>query len=320
MAPTTPSLRDVAEAAGVGYGTASRALTGKGYVSPETKQKVLDAAHKLNYRPNYLAKALREDRTNLVGVILPDLINEFYSDATQVIQDRLAEAGYQMLVIAAPDAHAQDRAVQTLLDHRVAGIITVPVSGVEPVSQVPAVQLNRAQVPGIPAVISNDHAGFAALGKRFFRPGMRVTAIVGDPGLSTTRNRVQGLRESAADTGAELTVLSGTYSSESGYNLTAQACAEGVPDLLIVCSPRLMAGAVVQLREQGLNWPDDIRVVGYDDPEWYSMVGMSAVLPPHKEMGRAAVDTLLALFDGRDTPELQELMPHYVDRGSLDQL
>lgn len=320
MAPTTPSLRDVAEAAGVGYGTASRALTGKGYVSPETKQKVLDAAHELNYRPNYLAKALREDRTNLVGVILPDLINEFYSDATQVIQDRLAGAGYQMLVIAAPDAHAQDRAVQTLLDHRVAGIITVPVSGVEPVSQVPAVQLNRAQVPGIPAIISNDHAGFASLGNRFFRPGMQVTAIVGDPGLSTTRNRVQGLRDAATDSGAKLTVLSGTYSSESGYNLTAQACAEGVPDLLIVCSPRLMAGAVVQLREQGLNWPDDIRVVGYDDPEWYSMVGMSAVLPPHKEMGRAAVDTLLALIDGNATPELQELMPQYVDRGSLDQL
>ena len=86
---TKPGLKQVAALAGVGYATASRALSGRGYVAAATKEKVHAAAKELGYTPNLLAKALREDRTNLVGVILPNLVNEFYSDATEVIQDGL---------------------------------------------------------------------------------------------------------------------------------------------------------------------------------------------------------------------------------------
>ena len=318
-----PSLKAVAELAGVGYGTASRALTGNGYVSPQTREKVLAAAHELDYRPNVLAKALREDRTNLVGVILPDLLNEFYSDATQVIHEELTAAGYQMIVAAASDAAEQDAVVDSMIQHRVAGIIQVPVPGARATDEAPLVQLNRSDLGSdVAAVVCDEREGFARLGRLALRPGERAVVLLGQAGLSTTRARLAGLERAAEEVGAQLEVRHGVYTAASGYDLTAGVL-EGSPDdvpsgTLIAASPRLMAGAVRCLCDRGLQVPSDMRLAGFDDPEWYRFFGpgITAFVPPHREMGKAAVEMLLGLVRG-ETGGVVRLDGEVVERGSL---
>ncbi|APT89518.1 hypothetical protein CFRA_10050 [Corynebacterium frankenforstense DSM 45800] len=316
-----PSLKAVAELAGVGYGTASRALTGNGYVSPQTREKVLAAAHELDYRPNILAKALREDRTNLVGVILPDLLNEFYSDATQVIHEELTAAGYQMIVAAAADAAEQDAVVDSMIQHRVAGVIQVPVPGARATDEAPLVQLNRSDLgTDVAAVVCDERDGFARLGRLALRPGERAVVLLGQAGLSTTRARLAGLERAAEEVGAELEVRHGVYTATSGYDLTAEVLKDpaSAPGTLIAASPRLMAGAVRCLCDRGLQVPEDMRLAGFDDPEWYRFFGpgITAFVPPHREMGKAAVKMLLGLMRG-ESGGVVRLDGEVVERGSL---
>ena len=318
---TKPSLKAVAEAAGVGYGTASRALSGKGYVSAATRRKVEEAAQQLNYRPSVLAKALREDRTNLVGVIVPTLLNEFYSDAMQVIQAELAQAGYQMIVSAAGTAEQQDQAVESLVQHRVAGIIQVPVIGATPTQEVPLVQLNRFNLgEGIAAVVADDEPGFFELGECVLPDGGRAGVLLGEEALTTTQARLRGLRRAAAQRNCELVVRYGEYTADSGYRLTSDLLAGGFGhlDLIVVASPRLMAGSVRYLVEHEINVPHDIGLAGYDDPEWYRFFGpgITAFVPPHKKMGATVTQLLLDAIDNAIDPEIRHLPGTLIVRGS----
>lgn len=297
MTEQKPGLKAVAELAGVGYATASRALSGRGYVAAATRKKVRAAAKTLGYKPNLLAKALREDRTNLVGVILPNLINEFYSEATEAIQRELVAAGYQMLVVAAGTAELQDRAVQSLLQNKVAGIIQVPVAGAKATDAVPLVQLNRDQLPGVPAVLANDAHGFAELTALLSHKYRRIAAIMGDPALSTTQAREQGIRQANTD----VIFSHGTYDANSGREQAAHLLdgpeAAGL-ELLIVTSPRLMAGVLTELQRRGMRVPQDIAVSGYDDPEWYEFFGsgITTFSLDHEGMGRRVAQRLIGLL------------------------
>lgn len=311
-----PGLKDVAARAGVGYATASRALSGRGYVAEKTRQKVEQAAEELGYMPNLIAKALREDRTNLVGVILPNLINEFYSDATQVIQEGLTAAGLQMLVIAADDAAAQDKAVAELVEHKVAGIIQVPVKGAKPTRAVPVVQLNRAELPGVPAVLCDDELGFAELSSLVDGVSAQVAAILGDAALSTTQARLAGIQQVFP----EVNCTFGNYTAASGYEQCKELFSANIrPEVLIVTSPRLMAGVIKYLREKELRVPQDLVLVGYDDPEWYQLFasGITTFSPDHEEMGRKVIAQLLSMVNGEEVgPTALKIPGEVISRGS----
>lgn len=323
-----PSLKAVAQLAGVGYATASRALSGRGYVAAETRSKVRAAAKQLGYTPNLLAKALREDRTNLVGVILPNLINEFYSEATEAIQRELVRAGYQMLVLAADTPERQDAAVRSLQLNKVAGIIQVPVAGAQATRAVPLVQLNRDELgPEIPAVLCDDTAGYTQLTEQLSTTYHRIAAILGDPALSTTAAREKGII--AAN--PQVVLSHGRYDAASG----SEQCARLLDnpeykdvDLLMVGSPRLMAGVLTELQRRGLRVPQDIAVAGYDDPEWYAFFGggITTLSLNHEEMGRRVTHRLLDMMraesgaeseDPAEVPPRVELIPGtIVRRGS----
>lgn len=311
-----PSLRDVAEAAGVGYGTASRALSGRGSVSKATREKVTTAARQLGYRPDPYGQALRSKRTNLVGVILPDLINEFYSEATEVIHAELAKANYHLLVYAAPDVEQQERALATLDAQRVAGLIHVPVPGLSTIHDIPSVQLTRDELGDNAALVAcDDFAGFRDLSAMAVSSGyQRVHALLGDARLSTTSTRAGGILASAP----EAQLHYGNYTAASGRKLTAQALDDGA-DSLIVGSPRLMAGVAAELKDRGLRIPDDVGVAAYDDPEWYSLIGpgITCFTPPRATMGTEAVRILRGLMDGTGAPERLFLPGALISRGSL---
>ncbi|AIK85476.1 LacI family transcriptional regulator [Corynebacterium glutamicum] len=300
------SLKEVAELAGVGYATASRALSGKGYVSPQTREKVQAAAEELNYVPNQLAKALREHRSALVGVIVPDLSNEYYSESLQTIQQDLKAAGYQMLVAEANSVQAQDVVMESLISIQAEGIIHVPVVGSIAPEGIPMVQLTRGELgPGFPRVLCDDEAGFFQLTESVLGgSGMNIAALVGEESLSTTQERMRGISHAASIYGAEVTFHFGHYSVESGEEMAQVVFNNGLPDALIVASPRLMAGVMRAFTRLNVRVPHDVVIGGYDDPEWYNFVGagITTFVPPHEEMGKEAVRLLVDLIENPELP------------------
>jgi LacI family transcriptional regulator len=304
-------LADVARLAGVGVGTASRAISGRGSIDPETKERVLAAAAQLGYRPNAAARALRERRTRVVGLLLPDIHNEFYTASVAVLQNVLDGAGFQLLVAATGnDPKSEQDAIAAMLDRQVDGLVHVPVDDTAPLpADLPIVQLNRRSEPlQAPAVVSDDVAGVAHLTGRIIRAGHTdVAVVVGPPEHSTSRDRLAGFRQAVAAAG----IPEGSARTPAGRSRTivrpfttaggadaVATLAEDPPQTLIALSSRLMLGVVGECARRGIRVPDELSVAGLGDPEWYPLwqPSITTFAPPLAEMGRRAAQILLGLL------------------------
>ena len=185
-----PSLKDVAEEAGVGFGTASRTLSDNGYVAESTRRKVLAAADRLGYRPNRLAAGLRSNRSNLVALLVPDYTNEFYSVGSAAAARLLRERGYQLIIAASANPEQERNAIDSLAEYRVDGIVRVPIDPALPVDvPCPVVELNRrSQLQDVSAVLCDDRSGFLQLTEALIERGHReIAMVVGEESFSTTQ-------------------------------------------------------------------------------------------------------------------------------------
>ncbi|MFC3996631.1 LacI family DNA-binding transcriptional regulator [Nocardiopsis sediminis] len=336
-------LSDVARLAGVGVGTASRAISGNGAVSPESRRRVLAAAEELGYRPNAAARALRERRTRAVGLLLPDIVNEFYTASAAVIQSDLDDAGYQLVVgVTGNDPRAERHAVRTMLDRQVDGLIHVPVDPhVELPADLPAVQLNRHSDPlRVSAVVSDDVAGVGELTSAVIGAGHTdLVAVIGAPEFSTSRDRLAGYRRAVAAAGIpeagaapaerpaagrRSRVLTGPFTSQWGYDALTGIAGDR-PQALIALSSRLMMGVLRACGDLGLRIPEDISVAGLGDPEWFSVwrPGITTFAPALADMGHhAATEVLRAIEEGpaAGAPRLERLPGRVRVRGSVQGL
>ncbi|GAA1276379.1 LacI family DNA-binding transcriptional regulator [Arthrobacter pascens] len=303
-------LTDVARAAGVGYGTASRALSGKGPVGGDARMRVLEAARELGYTGDATARALRERRTRSVGLIVPDMTNEFYTASAEVLQDVLRTAGHHLFVATTGNHPGRDQeALKEMAARRVDGIVHVP-SGPPAThpSPVPIVELNRYSGRNVPAVVSDDFKGVKELTDLAINSGYTdITAIVGPDTYSTSRDRLAGFKAAAqqagfeenATTGKRLRVMFTDFTAEGG----ARAMHSLLPDLpqaVLPLSSRLVMGVLRTARESGIRIPDDLALAGYGDPDWFEIwgPGITTFAPPLAEMGARAAETLLQLIDG----------------------
>jgi LacI family transcriptional regulator len=305
----------VARLAGVGVGTASRAISGKGYVDAETRQRVLDAAAELGYRRNAAARALRERRSHVVGLMLPDIHNEFYTASAAVLQAELDAAGYQLLVTSTGNSVEGERhAWDTMLDRQVDGVVHVPVDPhAAPPLGLPVVQLNRhTRTATATAVVSDDVAGVAELTRHLVDAGHSdLVALVGAPQLSTSEERTSGFRQAAdaaglvedAASGPRYRVVVTEFSADGG----AEAMARIEPDLptaVVALSSRLVMGVLRWARARGVRIPEDLSLAGLGDPEWFELwqPAITTFAPPLAEMGRRAAHELVARIGGDAAP------------------
>lgn len=321
-------LSDVARRAGVGVGTASRAISGKGYVDPTTRERVLAAAAELDYRPNAAARALRERRTRVVGLLLPDITNEFYTASAAVLQTVLADAGLQLIVATTGnDPVAEQHALKAMLDRQVDGIVHVPVDpDVTLPTEVPIVQLNRYSTgAAAPAVLSDDIHGVAELTREIIAAGHTDLAVITGPtNLSTSRERLAGYRQAVAAAGIpEVTsnpaassdsrsrVLVCPFSIDGGAEAMAQLATDP-PQAVIALSSRLVMGVLHTASTHGIRIPDDLSIAGFGDPEWFAIwqPSITTYAPPLPQMGRRAAEIILTLMENdteTSTPELERI-------------
>ena len=312
------TLADVARAARVATSTASRALQESPRISEPTKLRVREAARTLGYSPNRLAQSLRRQRASLVGIVVPDIGAPFFSRVVKGAQGVLEQNGIAVLVMNTEREPARETAaLQTLLEHRVGGILVATSGGSTAVPEVPTVYFDNIVLNrGVGNVTRANEAGIRMLVGHLHEHGHERVGYIGGPALLTSGvERLAGYRAAVRELGLverEEYVQFGeqTWSAHSGAEAMQRLLALAVPPTAVVTSGESFAyGALSVCRLGGRRVPDDIALVSFDDPPFGDLLDppLTALRRNEEEMGRLSATLLLHALQATAAPQPAEV-------------
>ena len=318
-----PTIRDVAKLAGVAPITVSRVVNNTGYISQATREKVESAINELGYVPNMLGPSLRFNQTMTLAMVVTDITNPFWTTVTRGVEDIAQANGYSTILCNTDESEdKQEQYLQMLLRRRIDGILLVPTS-----SSPDPIQLIQKQ--GIPVVVldrkisdvevdivrTDSEEGAYQLTQHLISLGHRdISILAGPQKVSTAVDRVAGYSRAFTENHLvvdDTFVLWGSFSQESGYEMTKHALAHQ-PKLtaLFATNNFLALGAMQAIQEQGLNIPDDIALVAFDDipPAFNINPFLTAANQPAREMGKQAAHLLLKRIKEEADCSCQEIL------------
>lgn len=333
MSGRGPTLKDVAQHAGVHPSTASRCLdpAQAGRIGEQTRERVLRAARALNYRPHPEASSLRRRRTRSVGVLIPDLINPVNAMLLRGISDKLESEGYTSVIFETQDSEPRlDRALEGLKDRRVEGVVNTAARRGDGRrlrqfmrDGTPVVFASR-DIDGVQAtrVLADDFRGGALAAEHLLSLGhRRIAQITGPADVAAFVERARGLRARLLEAGlsAEPATVEATSGSvEEGRSAVRRLLRGKAPSAIFAHNDLLAIGAIAALREAGLRCPEDVSVIGYNDTPLteYLAPALSTVRLPAVEIGQLAAERLLAALNEDATPAVVLLQPRLIARKS----
>lgn len=305
--PRMVTLTDVAACADVAVSTVSKYFNG-GSIRESSRKKIEEALTKLDYHPNFVARSLKTRRTNVLGVLLPNLQSSFDVNLVTAIENEISNRGYGMiLTLYGNDPEKEAKMLQFLRNQQVDGIILVP-SGTNHKELSDFVALGKGLVlvdrtidgMDIDAIITDNEAiSYEAISYAIAQ-GHRHIAIMTNPSVYTGRKRLEGYMRAIADSGIG---FNNQYVKDAGWSIDCgrqmmEEILDGNPEVSLVfaCSEELAIGAYQIIRERGLRIPDDISVIAFDlyGVSLITSPEISAIQQPIQDIGRSAVDTLLS--------------------------
>lgn len=300
------SIKEVAEAAGVSTATVSRVLANKPHVTPDLRERVLAAVARLDYRPNRVARSLRSQQSNTIGLIVSDIRNPFFTAISRAVEDTAYEHGYSVMLCNTDENPAKESMYLNLMrDERVGGIIYSPTrkklaSFSASELAVPAVLIDRAPRNGnVDAVLLDNIAAGYQLAEHLIDSGYRRIGGVFGEASTTGRERRQGLEEALRARGLAPADELLTYVQpkiEAGRAaVLALLDADQPPDAIFTSNSLLTSGALLAIRERGLAIPDQVALVGFDETTWAALVqpAITLIEQPTYEIGQTATELLL---------------------------
>lgn len=338
------TVSDVASAARVSKATAARALGDYGAVSDAVRDRVQKAAEELGYRPNALARTMSTGRSHTIGIVVGDIENPFFAQATRGAADVAAAAGYDLILSNSDEELGTEaNAIAVQLAKQVDGLLVAPASSLAPgnLQQVvdarrPLVLFDRA-VPGlaVDTVVTSNRDGARRLTRLLLDAGHRRIAFVSTiahPGdfqhgdalsSSSVADRVQGFTETLA--------AAGVPRPEQFVHLNARAIGVEVlaarlleaeqPVTAVIASDSLVAlSAFRAARRLGVSIPDELSLVAFDDADWTSLTtpGITVMAQPIHEIGAEAARALIRRITGDGAaPETRVLRQYLVERDSV---
>lgn len=305
----TATIKDVAQRAGLSPATVSRVLNKSGYVSAETVRRVTAAVTELDYQPNWMARSLHGKSSNLIGLIVPEVLSLYDNSVIQFIAEKLHEHDYGLLLCLHNENSALDlKYLQLLQEKRVAGVIyTHPLGGTNTqfvrqlAEQIPVIELNRRREHDyLDAVLADNTHGAYQLTRYLLTLGhQRIGLIMGESELTTGQTRLNGYRAALNDAGVavEPTLIQvGSFSRQHGEAATQALLASTAPPTAILAgSNRILMGVLKALNACNVRIPDDLSVAAFNDTEWLSIwqPPITTVDIAVEEMAHLAVDLLL---------------------------
>ncbi len=324
------TIKDVAEAAGVSRSTASRALTGRGYVAADVRERVLRAAKDLQYVPDATARYLKQQVSLSLGVLVSDLRNSFYARLAAGAGSAARAQGYSMVLAEdGGSAETQLEAAETFVAMRVAGVVVTPVSA--DISTylsrhgIPVVEVDRQFTAGRcdAVVVDNRDASHRATDRLIELGHRRIALFIDETTWTTGRERHAGYQAALAAAGIP---QDPNLVFSSGWDVDASRAAavellrsENRPTAVFAANNVLAEGVWRAVSDLGLAIPGDLSLVSFDDAPWMSLVtpGLTAVSQDEGALGETAVQRLLERIAAPESNSLTVMMSSKViDRGS----
>lgn len=333
--PRPATLVDVAARAGVGRGTASRALNGSAAVSAELRAAVLQAADELDYHPNLAARSLRSRRSGSVALVVPEtedvvFADSFFSGILRGVNEEVTDAGL-LLVLSILRTDAQRRQLERhAVDRHVDGVLLISAHDRDPLpaallaSGVPVVTAGRPAEGRLPSVDADNRGGARSATAHLLAAGRScLTTVTGPLDMSAGTDRLAGWQDALRDAGRHVpagAVEPADFTQDGGYRATRRLL-ERHPglDAVFVASDLMAAGALQALREAGRRVPEDVAVVGFDDRPLARHLHppLTTVRQPIEGIGRRMTQLLLGLLAGEGVaPEPVVLPTELVVRAS----
>ena len=310
----------VARRAGVSQSAVSRVFTPGASVSEKMATKVREAAEKLGYRPNILARAMVSGRSRIVGFVVAYLDNYFYPEAIEKLSNALQAKGYHVLMFMASQTTGNiDDVVDEILDYQIDGLIFASVAlsstivGRCQAAGVPMILFNRRQdMEGVSSITSDNFAGARKVGEHLISCGhKRIGYIAGWEGASTQRDREAGLMAALSAHDMKLFAREvGNFRKDEAIDAARamfDVAIDQRPDAVFVANDHMAFFVLDVLRsELGLSVPEDVSVIGYDDvpPAAWPAYNLTTVRQRANLMVQETVDTLIQQIEqpGNFTP------------------
>jgi len=299
-------IKDVAAAAGVSTATVSRVLSDHPHVRPELRTRVLSAVAELEYRPNLVARSLRAQKTNAIGLILSDIGNPFFAGISRAVEDTAYEHGFSVLLCNTDENPEREALYLDLMRaEQVAGVILSPTQRTmarfaELNVAFPVVLVDRSLKNGDADAVLLDNVNAAMeLTTHLLEQGYRrIAALLGDTG-TTGRERQRGYEAALREYGlAPVSALVRHVRPriETGRAATLELLdSDPACDAILTGNSLLTAGALQAIREQNLTIPRDVALAGFDETIWSSLVepAITTLAQPTAEIGKTATELLL---------------------------
>ncbi len=300
--------------------TVSRVVNDSGPVSPALRARVERALAETGYVPNIVARNLRARRTDTIALLIPDMTNPFFTLLAQGVETAAREAGISLLLANSDEREDEEhRLVPMLLQRQVDGLLIIPAGEcAETVRRcreqgVPLVVVDRRpEVAGVDVVRADSEAGALELGRLLLGLGHRQMSVLTGPiSVATATDRVSGFGQACREAGLPTPdVTYGAYTIDSGREMTlAVMHREPRPTAIFAANNFIAMGVLHALRELGVQVPDDVAVVGFDDlPQaMVTFPFLTVAAQPAVEMGRRAVALLIDRLADPDG-EAQEIV------------
>jgi LacI family transcriptional regulator len=331
------NIKELAQQLQLSPTTVSRVLNGKSEIyriSASTSEKVIAAARKFNYYPNRIARGLKLEKTETIGLIIPDIANPYFGSIAKTIEVEAHRQGYSIILCdSLDDVDTETEMLYLLAGRKVDGIIIAPTGKnnehvVELQQQgMPVVVIDR-YLPGttLPYVTTDNFSGALMAVKHLIEKGHRkIACIQGIQGISTNSDRVKGYKDVLQKNGIGLIegwISGNDFGEENGYlqtkNLMAMA---DRPTAIFALSNLISLGILRALKELGLTVPDDVSVVSFDEQPYSAFLAcpMTTLEQPREEIGRLAFELLLkGIGDGNLTnSEGISIQPRLIVRESV---
>jgi len=306
------TIRDVARRAEVSVASVSRALNGLENVRSETRERILAAAAELGYVPHAGARSLSLARAHAIGVVLPDLHGEFFSECVRGMDKEASRRGYVLLLSNMHDDSEQSAAALRTMRGRVDGLL-VMAPHIAPES------LERALPPALPAVLINapgevashpglrldNAAGAEAMVRHLLDRGCRhIVHVAGPQGNLDARERADGFRDALQRLAPDMPVriITGDFDEESGEAAAHEIVTSGMPcDAVFAANDMMAIGCLHALRALGRRVPEEIAVAGFDDVPLARYLSLTTVRVRIAEIGARAIDRLIDMLEGKGT-------------------
>lgn len=316
--PQNPvTIKQVAEYAGVSTATVSRVISGSGMVTKKLLKRVQNAIDQLDYHPNQAARRLRRRITKLVGVVISDIQNPYFSTLVEGIESILLENGYLLLLGNSSENLAREHQhLDIFLSEKVSGVIFISTGD-------DSFYYQKFRTAGIPLVavdrkptnldvdliqLDNDEASFIAVNHFVLEGHRRIGLIAGPNYLSTGSERCAGYQRALLSVGLSFDqelIQYGNFRHDGGYqSMGALLDLPDSPSAVLVSNNLMTLGALQMIQERGLNIPDEISLIGFDDMAWAPSLRppLTVIAQPVYEMGTTAARLLLDRIDHPENP------------------